>query len=146
MYQKHIKRRRNSMKWIGVVVGILGVVSLAFGVIFITQASAAEQEIASEIQPLKIAEVDARYEAVKTKQMTVAAAEEPQIQTGKAAPSDMYNYLTIQRTALGLARANVGLAELVRTSGIMTIVVGFGLVLAGVGLFRKVPSTAKVTA
>jgi dipeptide/tripeptide permease len=129
-------------RWIAVVVAVLGVVSLVFGIIFITQASSAERQIASEIQPLKIAEVDAKYEAVKTNQTGLAQAEEPQIQAGKAAPSAMYNYLTIQRTSLGLARANIGLVGFTRTSGIINIIVGLGLILAGVGLFKKNRSVA----
>ena len=122
---------------IAIVVAVLGVVGLVFGIMFITQASSAEQEIANEIQPLTIAQVDAKYEAVKTNQMALAMTEEPQIQAGQAAPSAMYNYLTVQRTSLGLARANIGLAGFVRTSGIIDIIVGLGLILAGVGLFRK---------
>ena len=129
-------------RWSAIVVAVLGVVGIVFGIILITQASSAEQEIANEIKPLAIAEVDAKYEAVKTQQMALAATEEPQIQAGQAAPSAMYNYLTIQRTALGLARTNVGLAEFVRTSGIIGIIVGLGLILAGVGLFKKSRSEA----
>ena len=39
-----------------IVVAILGVVCLVFGIIFMTQASSAEKEIADDIQPLTIAE------------------------------------------------------------------------------------------
>jgi len=129
-------------RWSAIVVVVLGLVSLVFGIIFIIQAGSAEQEIANEIQPLTIAEVDAKYEAVKTKQVALAKVEEPEIQAGKAAPSTTYNYLTVQRTSLGLARANIGLAGFVRTSGIIDIIVGLGLILAGVGLFRKGQSVA----
>lgn len=120
-----------------IVVAILGVVCLVFGIIFMTQASSAEKEIADDIQPLTIAEVDAKYEAVKANQMALMATEEPNIQAGRAAPSAMYNYLTIQRTSLGLARANIGLAGFTRTSGIIDVVVGLGLILAGLELFKK---------
>ena len=123
--------------WIAIVVVVLGVAGLVFGIIFIPQASSAEQEIADSIAPLAIAEVDAKYEAVKANQMALAMTEEPQIQAGKAAPSATYNYLTVQRTSLGLARANIGLAGFVRTSGIIDIILGLGLILAGVGLFKK---------
>jgi hypothetical protein len=125
------------LSWGAIVVTVLGVVCLVFGIIFIVQAGSAEQEIADEIQPLAIGEVDARYEAVSESQAALAAAEEPGIQAGTAAPSAMYNYLTIQRTSLGLARANIGLAGFVRTSGIIDVLVGLGLVLAGVVLFKK---------
>lgn len=120
-----------------IVVAILGVVCLVFGIIFMTQASSAEKEIADDIQPLTIAEVDAKYEAVKANQVALMATEEPNIQAGRAAPSAMYNYLTIQRTSLGLARANIGLAGFTRTSGIIDVVVGLGLILVGLELFKK---------
>ena len=133
------------MRASAIIIAVLGVVGLVFGIMFITQASSAEQEIANEIQPLTIAEVDAKYEAVKTTQMALAMTEEPQIQAGQAEPSAMYNYLTVQRTSLGLARANIGLAGFVRASGIIDIIVGLGLILAGVGLFKKVQGVAKIT-
>ncbi len=128
-----------------IVVAVLGVVSIVFGAMFITQARSAKQEIASAIQPLKIVEVDAKYEVVKTNQMALAAAEEPKIQAGQAAPSAMYNYLTVQRTALGLIQSNIGLAGFVMTSGIIDIIVGLGLILAGLALFKKDRSVAKTT-
>jgi hypothetical protein len=59
------------------------------------------------------------------------AAEEPNIQAGKAAPSAMYNYLTVQRTGLGLARTNVGLVGFIRMGGIIDVILGLGLVLIG---------------
>ena len=124
-------------RWGAIVIAALGVAGLVLGIIFITQASSAEQEIANELQPLPIAEVDAKYEAVKTNQIALAMSEEPGIQAGTAAPSAMYNYLTVQRTSLGLARANIGLAGFVRTNGIIDIVLGLGLILAGVGLFKR---------
>jgi len=129
-------------RWSAIVVAVLGVVCLVFGIVFIIQAGSSEKEIAESIQPITLTELDATYEAVKTQQMTIRAAEEPNIQAGQAAPSAMYNYLTIQRTALGLARTSVGLAAFVRTSGIIGIIVGLGLILAGVGLFKKSRSAA----
>ena len=125
-----------------IVVAVLGVACLVFGIVFMTQASSAERQIADDIQPLTIAQVDAQYEAVKTSQMALAMIEEPNIQAGTAAPSAMYNYLTIQRTGLGLARANIGLAAFTRTIGIIDIIVGVGLILAGLGLFKKGQSVA----
>ena len=130
------------MRVIAIVVLLLGVASLAFGVLFITEASSAEQEVADSLQPLPLADLDAKYETVKASQMALRTAEEPGIQAGTAAPSAMYNYLTIQRTSLGLARSNVGLAAFTRTSGIINIILGVGLILAGVGLLKKGQSAA----
>jgi len=121
---------------------LLGVACLVFGIIFITQASSAEKEIASEIQPVKIAEVDAKYDAVKPKQIALMMTEEPNIQAGKAAPTATYIYLTAQRTSLALAKTNIGLAGFVRTSGIIGIIIGAGLILTGLGLFKKGQSVA----
>ena len=125
-----------------IAVTVLGLAGLVFGILFIVQASSGEQAIADEIAPLTIAEVDPSYDAVKTNQMALAMAEEPQIQAGQAAPSTMYNYLTAQRASLGLAKTNIELVGFVRTIGIINIIVGLGLILAGVGLFKKSQSVA----
>jgi hypothetical protein len=124
-------------RWSAILVMVTGVVALIFGIIFIPQASSAEKEIADSITPLALSEVDAKYDAVSTSQQQMRAAEEPGIQAGTAAPSAMYNYLTIQRTSLGLTRSNIGFASFLRTTGIIYIIVGLGLILAGVGLFRR---------
>lgn len=130
------------MRLCSIVVSLVGVVALVFGIIFITQAGSSAQEVADSIQPVTLAELDDKFEAVKVSQTAMRAAEEPQIQAGTAAPSSTYNYLTIQRAALGLARTNVGLAGFVRTAGILDILVGIGLVLAGVGLFKQSQSVS----
>ena len=119
------------------IVAILGVVCLVFGIVFVIQAGSAEQEIACSLDPLPISEVDGKYDAVKAQASQMSAAEEPDIQAGTAAPSAMYNYLSIQRTSLGLARSNIGSAQLVRMNGIINIIIGLGLFLTGTVLFRK---------
>jgi len=125
------------MRAIAIIVVILGLASLVIGILFITQAASAKQEVADLIAPLALDELDAKYDAVKAKADAAKAAEEPQIQAGQAAPSAMYNYLSVQRTSLGLARSNVGTADAVRVNGLVDIGVGLGLVLAGLGLLRK---------
>jgi hypothetical protein len=125
------------MRSIAVVILLLGLVGLVFGIIFIFQAGSAEQEIADLIQPLKISEVDGKYDEVVAKQSAIKAAEEPAIQAGQAVPSPMYNYLSTQRASLGLARANIGTAAFVRTMGIINIILGAGFVLTGIAVYRK---------
>lgn len=122
---------------IAIIVAILGLVGLVFGIMFVLQAGSAEQAVSTEIQPLKIADVNSKYDDVKAKQMSLAATEEPQIQAGKVAPSAMYTYLTVQRTSLGLAKTNIGLAAFVRTCGIIEIIIGLGLILAGILFLKK---------
>jgi len=125
------------MRVIAVIIMILGLASLALGVLFIMGSIDAEDEVAESIQPLPLAQLDAKYDEVKAKQAQIKMAEEPQIQAGQAQPRAMYNYLTIQRTALGLARTNVGVAQSAMTGGIVNAVLGVGLILAGIGIFRK---------
>jgi hypothetical protein len=52
-------------------------------------------------------------------------------------PSAMYNYLSVQRTSLALARTNIGVANFVQTTGIINILLGLGLILAGLALLRR---------
>jgi hypothetical protein len=54
-------------------------------------------------------------------------------------PSSDPQYVTVlgQRTSLGLAKSNVGIAKMVMTNGIIDIILGLGLVLGGFGLLRK---------
>jgi hypothetical protein len=115
----------------------IGAASLVFGIIFIVQSGSAKQQIADDIAPLTLDEVDARYDAVVVQHNTMRSAEEPKIQTGQAAPSAMYNYLSIQRTSLGLTRTSIGLANFTRMTGIIDIIVGVGLLFAGVLLMQK---------
>ena len=130
------------MRAIAIIIAILGLAVFVFGILFVAQAGSAEKEIATEIQPVTIAEVNAKYDAVKAKQLALAATEEPLIQTGKAAPSAIYVYLSGQRTSLALAKSNIGVAKFVRTSGTVNILLGLGVFLAGVWLLRKSQSAA----
>ena len=125
------------MKVIAIIVMLLGVASLVLGVLFVVNAGSTEDEVAASVAPLTLDEVDPKYDAVKAKHEAVRAAEEPAIQGGTALPSPMYNYLTAQRGALGLARTNIGLATLTRTLGLLNVIIGAGLVLVSVGMMRK---------
>ena len=130
------------MRAIAVIIIILGLASLVFGILFTTQSVSARQEVADSIAPLTLDELDAKYDAVKEKQTAMKMAEEPGIQAGQAQPSATYNYLTIQKTGLGLARANVGTADAIMMYGLIDIIVGLGLVLTGIGMLRKLQGEA----
>ena len=121
----------------GMVVAILGVASLVMGIMFFMQAGSSKQEITDDIAPVLISEVNAKYDLVRTKQIAIMATEEPKIQAGQALPSDLYNYLSAQRALLGVAKSNLKVVGALQISGIIDIVVGFGLGLAGVALLRK---------
>ncbi len=108
----------------------VGIAVLVFGIIFTIESASAKQQVADSIAPLTLNQLNASYESVTERQQTIMAVEEPNIQAGKAAPTAMYNYLTVQRTSLGLAKANIGQANLILTMGIVDLVLGIGMILA----------------
>jgi hypothetical protein len=130
------------MRILAVIVIILGLATLVLGVLFIPQANSGEKEIADSIAPLTLDQVDGKYDAVSAKYNEQKAKEEPNIQAGKALPSDIYNYYSAQRALLGLAKSNMGTVKAVRTNGIVDIVVGLSLILGGFVLLRKNASAA----
>jgi ABC-type dipeptide/oligopeptide/nickel transport system permease component len=115
------------MRAIAIIIVILGLVSLIFGIIFITQAASAKQEVADSLTPpVTLDTLDATYDQIDA-QVDQMSQTDPQ-----------YVMYFSQRTSLGLARANAGTADSVRFNGVVDICVGVGLVLAGLGLLRKV--------
>jgi hypothetical protein len=137
-----MKEEVEKMRILALLVIILGIATLVFGIIFLPQASSGEKEIADSIAPLKLSEVNAKYDAVAAKYNQFKAAEEPKIQAGQAEASATYNYLSAQRALLGLAKANIAMAKVVRTMGIVNIIIGVGLVFGGCALWRKNRSVA----
>jgi hypothetical protein len=125
------------MRVIAICVAILGVASLVFGVLFLTQSGSVRQQVADSVAPLTLDQVDAKYNTVVNSHDKIRAAEEPKIQAQTAAPSDMYNYLSSQRALLGLAKSNIGMAMFMQISGIVGIVLGLGMVLSDLALLRK---------
>jgi hypothetical protein len=122
---------------IPLVVAVVGVVCIVLGSMFLLQANSKQQEIAGEIAPLTIEQVDAKYEAVKAAQIAYATAEETQIQAGTSAPSVMYDYLSAQRALLGLAKSNLDVVEFVRFIGILNIIIGLGFLIISAGLCKR---------
>jgi hypothetical protein len=119
------------------VVALIGVAILVMGIVFITQANTAKKTVADQVAPIAVADVNAKYDAVSTAYNQAMAAEEPNIQAGKAAPSAIYDYYSAQRALLGLAKANLGTAGFVLMTGVVDIILGLGLVLAGMALYMK---------
>ncbi len=117
------------MRAIAIIIVILGLASLVFGILFVTQAASAQNEVAESIAPLPLDQLDDQYDAVK--------AQYEQMKAAGAQPDAQYNYLYATKVGLGLARANKGTANAVRVNGVVDICVGLGLVLAGLGLLRK---------
>ena len=117
------------MRVMAIIVVILGLASLVLGILFITQAISAEQEVADSIAPLPLDQLDAQYDAVTDKYNQMKAAGAP--------PSTDFNYLYGNKVGLGLARSNVGTASFVRMTGLIDIIIGLGLILTGLAILRK---------
>ena len=124
------------MRILALLVAIIGVALLAIGVYYIPEAISGKQEIADKIAPLTLNKLDATYDEVSNRHAKLIIAEELKILQG-AEPDAKYNYLTIQRTGLGLARAEVGLTNFVLITGIIEIILGVALILISIGLMRK---------
>ena len=124
------------MRILALLVAVIGVALLAIGVYYIPQAISGKQEIADKIAPLTLDNLDAMYDKVSSEHAKLIIKEELKILQG-AVPDAKYNYLTIQRTGLGLARAEVGLTNFVLITGIIEIILGVALILISIGLMRK---------
>jgi hypothetical protein len=125
------------MRILSLVATILGIAAIVFGVLFIVQANAGNNEIVTSIAPLTLDDVNPKYDAVTVNYNQVKMAEEPAIQGGTAGPSAMYNYLSAQKSLLGLAKANIGTVKAVRMMVYTTIALGIGMAFAGFVLYRK---------
>lgn len=123
------------MKTLAIIVVILGLASIVMGIIFVLNSGTARDEVAESIAPVTLADLDGRYDQVKSAQMQTAQAEGAAIQQGN--PSSTYVWLTLQRTSLGLARSNVGIADLTMIMGYLNIVIGIGLIIVSLGMFRR---------
>ena len=128
------------MKTLAILVVILGLASLVMGIIFVVNSGSARAEVADSINPLPLANLDAQYDQVKGAQQQMAQQEGAAIQQGN--PSAGYVWMTLQRTSLGLARSNVGIANLTQILGYLNIVIGIALVVVSLGMFRKTMAAA----
>ena len=114
------------MRAISIIVIILGLASIIFGILFVTQGASAKQEVADSLTPpATLDTLDDLYDQIDA-------------QVDQMSPTDpQYTMYFSKRTSLGLSRTNVGVADQVRVNGVVDICVGLGLVLAGLGLLRK---------
>ena len=115
-----------SLKWSAFFIAIVGVVCLVFGIMGIIEAGNSEQEVADEIAPITLSTLDATYDQISAAYSAVRGTDTPE-----------ESVLLGKKTSLGLARSNIGTIKFVRNTSILEIVLGAGLVLASVGLFRR---------
>lgn len=124
------------MRVVAICVIILGLAAVVFGILFIPQASSAKQKVADSLTaPVTLDNLDATYDQISGAFDKLKAS---------GMPSSDLQYVMVlgQRTSLGLAKSNVGIAKAVQTNGIIDIIVGLGLILGGFALLRKTQSAA----
>ena len=121
------------------LVSIIGVAAIVFGIVFIFQSGPAKKQVADNIAPITLSQLNATYNTVTANLTTDMQAEEPNIQAGKAQPSATLAYLAAQQAGLGLAKSNVGTADMVLMMGIVDVLIGLGLFVGGM----LIPGKAK---
>ncbi len=124
------------MRVIGSIVLILGLAAIVLGVMFLLEANSGQQEIVDQIAPLKVSEVNDKYDYVDKAVEDMKAASGGQVQADNPMFSTYINVFA-QRTSLGLTKSNLGNVKAVKMSGFVDIGMGLALVLAGAALFKK---------
>jgi hypothetical protein len=124
------------MRILALLVIILGIAALVFGIIFFPQASSAKQKVADSLTSgVTLDTLDATYDKIDGSLKQLQAS-------GMPSTDPQYVMVFGQRTSLGLAKTNVGVAKVLQTMGIVDIIAGVGLVFAGCALWRKNRSVA----
>jgi predicted PurR-regulated permease PerM len=119
------------MRLLALVVVILGIATLVFGILFIPQASDAKQKVADSLTaPITLDTLDATYDQI-------CGAYDQLKASGMPSSDPQYVMVLGQRTSLGLAKSNVGVAKVLQTMGIVNIIIGAGLVFAGCALMMR---------
>jgi predicted PurR-regulated permease PerM len=119
------------MRILALLVVILGIVVLVFGIIFIPQASEAKQKVADSLTaPVTLDTLDATYDQISGSFDQLKAS-------GMPSSDPQYVMVLGQRTSLGLAKSNVGIARVLNTMGIINILLGVGLVFTGCALIMR---------
>jgi hypothetical protein len=116
---------------LSILVAVIGVVCVVFGVLFIMQAGDSKTTVVDELATsgVTLDTLDAKYDAAKAGLAQALAAGAPGTETAQS--------VGWQKASLGIAKSSLTTIGFVEKSGILTIVIGAGLVLAGCGLMKK---------
>ncbi len=119
------------MRILALLVVILGIAVLVFGIIFIPQASEAKQKVADSLtSPVTLDNLDDTYDQISGTYDQLKAS-------GMPSSDAQYVMVLGQRTSLGLARSNVGIAKVLNTMGIINILIGVGMIFGGCALVMR---------
>lgn len=114
-------------RFLKLLVSVIGIAVIVMGIIFMFQSGSAKQQVADTIAPVTLSQLNATYNTVTANLNVIMQTEEQNIETG-GQPSVMYSYLTAEEAGLGLAKSNVGTANLLLTMGIIDVIIGLGLI------------------
>ena len=114
------------LKMIALTIAVVGIVCIIFGIMGIMGAGNSEQEVADELAPVTIANLDDTYDQISAAYSAVRGTDSPE-----------ESVLLGKKTSLGLARSNIGTIDFVRNTSILEIVIGAGLVIASIGFFKR---------
>jgi len=116
---------------VSILLAVIGVVCVVFGVLFMVSANKGKTTVVNELTAsgVTVATLDAKYDQAKAGLAQALAA--------GAAGNESAQSAGWQKASLGLAKSNLAMVDFVQKSGILTIVIGAGLVLAGWGLMKK---------
>jgi len=140
------------MKLVGIVILVLGIVSLVFGIMFLTQVGALKAGAAEAQSALTV--VDAQITSLEGGIAAIAAVD-PGVATTPPAPetaggafllSSMGTATLAKQVLQSGVETATGLASLVTLIGIMSIIIGVALGLAGFIIFGLVGGMAKIGA
>ena len=109
---------------VSLLVALIGVAAIVFGVMFIMEAGNSRDELATEVAPMQLSQVEATYDQA-------SAALKANTDPAKALS------LTLQKTSLGLAKSNLKTIKFVQNAGYLNIALGVGFVLVGLFMFMK---------
>jgi hypothetical protein len=119
------------MRFLALLVVVLGIAVLVFGIIMFPQASSARQKVADSLtSPVTLDNLDDMYDQI-------SGAFDQLKASGMPSSDPQYVMVLGQRTSLGLARSNVGLARKIQTDGIVDVLIGVGLIFGGCALVMR---------
>jgi len=116
---------------VSILLAVIGVVCVVFGVLFIMSANSGKQTVVDELTAsgVTVDNINDKYDQAKAGLAQALAAGTAGTETAQS--------LGWQKASLGLGKSNLAMVDFVQKSGILTIVIGAGLVLAGWGLMKK---------
>jgi hypothetical protein len=116
---------------LSILVTVIGIVCIVFGVMFIMQAGSSRTDVVDELKASNVTadNLNAKYDEAKAGLVQALTAGAPGAESAQS--------IGWQKASLGVAKSSLATISFVEKSGILTIVIGLGLVLTGLALMKK---------